>query len=221
MHRVAVVTLRGYREWTESLGPRREHIIQKVQAGLHMALWRHFTSIGAFPHHTRYDAAVALVNNIPTTLIEKAVNMLRKASPVPVEYCIGTGPTPYEAYLSCGEAAGEGDNYAVLAHMDMVDSTHVTRANGPLHVYLQILHIISDLGDLCKRLGCIALYLGGDNVAVLLPEPKAAYEIAERVPVPVRVGVGVAKRPYTAFVKATKALDYLRSRGVVGVKVVK
>ena len=103
----------------------------------------------------------------------------------------------------------------------MVDSTHVTRANGPLHVYLQILHIISDLGDLCKRLGCIALYLGGDNVAVLLPEPKAAYEIAERVPVPVRVGVGVAKRPYTAFVKATKALDYLRSHGVVGVKVLK
>jgi len=29
VHKITVIALKGYREWTESLGARREHIIQK------------------------------------------------------------------------------------------------------------------------------------------------------------------------------------------------
>lgn len=219
MHRVAVLTLRGYREWTESLGPRREHKIQQIQATLHRALWKIFTSIGALPHHFRYDVMIALVNNIPDRSIEAAVAKFSKYSPVEVDFCIGSGGTPYEAYLNCGGVNKHGDTSAVVAHIDIVNSTHTTKNKGPLYVYTEILTMINALHEKCQVVGCIPFYLGGDNVMVYLPNPESISKL--HLDVPYRAGVGVAKRPFNAFVKATKALDRLRSTNGTGVKIVK
>jgi GTP cyclohydrolase IIa (EC 3.5.4.29) len=103
VHEITVIALRGYREWTETLGPRREHLIQQTQARLQATLWQTFTTIGAMPHHFRHDFFIVLSTNVDKTLLTSAVGKIAKKSPVPVEYCRGSGETPYEAYLNCGK----------------------------------------------------------------------------------------------------------------------
>ncbi|MCU7787423.1 GTP cyclohydrolase IIa [Pyrobaculum sp. 3827-6] len=221
MHKVALMALKGYREWTESLGPRREHIIQKTQARLHETLWRSFTSIGALPHHFRYDYLIALTNNVSAEFIRKAVDKIRRVSPVEVEFCEGTGETPMEAYKNCGRASGLGGEVAVVGHMDVVNSTDTTKVNGPLYVYRQVQDLLKQATDFCRDVGCMVFYLGGDNIMLFLPTPKAAYELYGYLNADLRIGIGIAKRPYNAFVKATRGLDALRHRGATGVKLVK
>jgi GTP cyclohydrolase IIa len=67
----------------------------------------------------------------------------------------------------------------------------------------------------------MVFYLGGDNIMLFLPTPKAAYELYGYLNADLRIGIGIAKRPYNAFVKATRGLDALRHRGATGVKLVK
>ncbi|MEZ0320182.1 MAG: GTP cyclohydrolase IIa [Pyrobaculum sp.] len=218
MHRVAVVTLKNYREWTESLGPRREHIIQRVQAKLHYAVWNAFTAIGGLPHQLRYDYSIALINN--TIGVEKAVAKIASVSPVEVEVCVGRGPTPYDALVNCDSRQEGSDSDAVVAHADIADSTSITKKNGPLYIYVETLKIISKISELCKSLGCIPLYLGGDNLAIMLSSRDDILQIVGEIDVPIRVGVGISPKPYDAFVKATKGLDQLRETNQLGVLVV-
>lgn len=217
MHEIALLTLKGYREWTESLGPRREHYIQRIQAKLHWAIWTYFTAVGALPHHFRYDFAIALVNNIPRKLLSRAVEKIAEISPVPVEYCIGAGETPREGYEKCGlvERGETGD--AVVAHIDVANSTAITKRNGPLVVYATVTELMAKLETKCRSLGCIALYLGGDNIMAFLSKPRDVEDLLADVDISLRVGVGIAKRPYDAFVKATEGLDSLRRAGQYGV----
>jgi GTP cyclohydrolase IIa len=222
VHKVALISLKGYREWTESLGPRREHIIQQTQAELQADLWRTFTAIGALPHHFRHDFFIALTTNIDEVSVTRAVGKIARKSPVPVEHCTGVGDTPYEAYLNCGEdRAKKQGGLAAVAHMDVVNSSEVTKSNGPLKIYLEILDLLNNLARRCRDVGCLAFYLGGDNIALFLPNAESIRETVDGLSVPVRVGVGVAKRPYNAFVKATRGLDHLRSLGKIGVKIVR
>jgi GTP cyclohydrolase IIa len=222
VHKIALISLRGYREWTESLGPRREHLIQQTQAKLQAELWRAFTAIGALPHQFRHDFLIALTTNVDETSVTRAVNKIAKRSPVPVEHCTGVGDTPYEAYLNCGEDGAKGQGgLAAVAHMDVVNSSEVTKSNGPLKIYLEILDLLNNLARRCRDVGCLAFYLGGDNIALFLPNAESIREVVDGLSVPVRVGVGVAKRPYNAFVKATRGLDHLRSLGKIGVKIVR
>jgi len=219
VHKITVITLKGYREWTESLGPRREHLIQKTQARLQATLWQTFTAVGALPHHFRHDFFIALTTNVDGGLVARAVGEVAKKSPVPVEHCSGTGETPHAAYLNCGKTADQEGGLAAVAHIDIVNSTGITTSNGPLEVYVEILGLLDHLAKRCKEVGCLAFYLGGDNVAIFLPSAESIHEVVEGLPVRVRAGVGVAKKPYNAFVKATGALDYLRSVNKVGIKI--
>jgi GTP cyclohydrolase IIa len=221
VHKIALVTLRNYKEWTESLGPRREDKIQQIQAELHGEVWRAFTSIGALPHHFRYDVMVALVNNVENRLVEKAVEKIAAKSPVDVDYCVGTGHTPYDAYLNCGVVNNLDNSYAVVAHLDIVNSTHTTKNKGPLYVYIEILDLLNILYNKCNKFGCMSFYLGGDNIMIYLSTPDDIYNVVAELETSVRAGVGVAEKPFDAFVKATRALDYLRSVDKVGVEVVR
>lgn len=215
------MALRGYREWTERLGPRREHLIQEVQAEVHRTAWRAFVESGGLPHHFRYDFVVVYANNIPHRDIREAVRALEAVSPVPLDVCVGRGPTPYDAYMNCMAGEGGGDEGpAVVAHMDLAYSRSHTYSDGPYSVYRQMMELTARLGRLCEAEGCMPFYLGGDNVAVFLPDAEVARSLLEAVGGPVRMGVGVARRPYDAFVKATEGLDSLRAEGRLGIRVV-
>jgi len=67
----------------------------------------------------------------------------------------------------------------------------------------------------------MSFYLGGDNIMIYLSTPDDIYNVVAELETSVRAGVGVAEKPFDAFVKATQALDYLRSVNKVGVEVVR
>jgi GTP cyclohydrolase IIa len=211
----------GYREWTETLGFRREHIIQQIQAELHKRIWAGFTEADALPHQMRYDFSLVYSNNVPLSKLVEVVKSVKEISPVPVEYCVGRGDTPLEAYASCdGSVETEGGS-AVVGHMDIVNSTAQTEKRGPYDIYVMANELLNKVNSVCRGLGCLAFYLGGDNIMVFLPDVKTAYEVYDQVYVDVRLGVGVAQRPYAAFAKATEALDSMRRDKIIGVRIIR
>lgn len=211
--------LTGYREWTETLGFRREHIIQQVQAELHKRAWAEYTSVEALPHQMRYDYLLVYANNIsPRVLIEKAKS-LQEISPVPVDHCIGRGATPLEAYESCDEAGDTKSGPAVVGHLDIVNSTRHTERMGAYDVYVVVGELLNKVNSICRGLGCLAFYLGGDNVMIFLPDVRTGYILYDQIYIDVRLGIGVAEKPYAALAKATEALDSMRRDGVIGVRI--
>ncbi|MFN7106123.1 MAG: GTP cyclohydrolase IIa, partial [Pyrobaculum sp.] len=116
-----------------------------------------------------------------------------------------------------GEAGGWSE--AVVSHVDVVNSTYITRSNGPYHLYTEVIGLLNLLNWRCREVGCMSFYLGGDNIMLFLPNVETIWRLLEGVETPLRVGVGVSKRPYRAFIKATEALDQLRARGMGGVLV--
>lgn len=211
----------GYREWTETLGFRREHIIQQVQAELHKRIWAGFTEIDALPHQMRYDYSLVYSNNVELSKLVEVVKSIKEISPVPVEYCVGRGDTPLEAYASCDDSAKTEGRSAIVGHMDIVNSTAQTEKRGPYDIYVMANELLNKVNSVCRGLGCLAFYLGGDNIMVFLPDVKTAYEVYDQIYVDVRLGVGVAQRPYAAFAKATEALDSMRRDRIIGVRIIR
>jgi len=220
VHSVMQLKLIGYREWTETLGSRREHLIQQVQAELHKRAWAEYTSVDALPHHMRYDYLLIYSNNVPPKALADRAKSLEEISPVPIEYCIGRGDTPLEAYETCGEEDTTSGS-AVVGHMDVVNSTRQTERMGPYDLYVVVGDLINKANTICRGLGCLAFYLGGDNIMIFLPDVKTGYLLYDQIYIDVRLGVGIAERPYTALAKATEALDSMRRDGVVGVRVLR
>lgn len=210
----------GYREWTETLGFRREHIIQQTQAELHRRIWAEFTSLDALPHQMRYDYAMVYSNNVPAESLIAKVKSIQEAAPVPVDYCIGRGRTPLEAYERCGDGSTEGGP-AVVGHLDIVNSTRQTEKRGSYDIYIVVGDLLNKINSICRGLGCLSFYLGGDNIMIFLPDVEAGFQIYDQVYIDVRLGIGIAERPYQAFTKATEALDSMRRDNVVGVRILR
>lgn len=61
---VTIIRLIGYREWTETLGSDREHVIQGIQAQLHRELVNGFSKVNAWAHPLRYDYLFAITNGV-------------------------------------------------------------------------------------------------------------------------------------------------------------
>ena len=81
---VTIVKLVNYREWTETLGYDREHIIQEVQGKLHEVVVREFAKYEAFAHPLRYDYMIAFTNGLDLSVHREILMNLMKVSPVPV-----------------------------------------------------------------------------------------------------------------------------------------
>ncbi len=213
--------LTGYREWTETLGPKREHIIQQIQAELHKRAWAEYTSVEALPHQMRYDYLLVYANNVSLQALVEKVKSLQEISPVPVEHCVGRGATPLEAYENCDDARDTSSGPAVVGHLDIVNSTRQTERMGPYDVYVVVGDLLNKVNSICRGLGCLAFYLGGDNVMILLPDARAGYVLYDQIYIDVRLGVGIAEKPYVALAKATEALDSMRRDGIIGVRILK
>lgn len=211
----------GYREWTETLGFKREHIIQQVQAEIHRRAWAEYTSVEALPHQMRYDYLLVYANNVPLQALVGKVKSLQEISPVPVDYCVGRGTTPLEAYENCDDMKDTRGVSAVVGHLDIVNSTRQTERMGPYDVYIVVGDLLNKINSICRGLGCLAFYLGGDNIMLFLPDVRTGYMLYDQIYIDVRLGIGIAEKPYSAFAKATEALDTMRKDGVVGVRILR
>ncbi len=229
MVQVTIIRLIGYKEWTESLGPDREHIIQGVQARLHGGLVDAFSGLNAWAHPLRYDYLLAITNGLGNEEITRVVRRLSEYSPVPLSSGTYANANPRiaerEAFRLAiragpGESlmGGSDDGYVAIAHIDLVDSTTSTEWTSSYQLYEHVWGVVDQVRLYLSPHGGITLYLGGDNIVSIIPPTINEDELKPLANlINARIGVGAARSGRTAMRLATEALDILRSRNDHGV----
>ena len=213
--RVAVLELRGYREWTESLGDDREWLIQARQAELYSLLSVEAAGVGALTVPFRHDVHLVLASSVPHESLEYLAARAAEAAPTPVELRVGCGSTPAEAVSRAAKGVRRcaSREAVVLAHIDINSITRLDRADGLYSSYLRITRLYARLVEELSEYGAIVSYLGGDNMLAVLPFNREALDVLEYVveEEDAKAGVGVAAKPREAARLATKCLDAIRA----------
>ncbi len=202
MHKVVKVVLKGYREWTESIGDDREWRIQIVQNELEKLASEIAAERNAFYVPTRKDVLIFIANNSD---VEEWLKPLESVSPVPIEVSSGCGKTPLEALLNPTKCS-KNSNIAAI-HFDI---NFISKKDHYLG-YLEVSQTVSLLIHSALGFGAIGGYLGGDNV-VFFSDPSVANNFASLISrtYDVKVGIGVAENARKALELAAKALRMLR-----------
>jgi len=234
---ITLIKLSGYREWTESLGPDREHLIQEVQGRLHSILSREFSIKGAVAHPLRYDLMIAITNTLTVEDHLDVLRELQKISPVPVIMAIASREDAIKAEKKASELLnytynshqiiidGEiPDNSEIcIIHADLAGSIRLLTIYSVYETYEYIMNIYGEFREIMSKLRGIALYLGGDNM-IGITTPKMLTENMELIREfsrehRIRIGIGVSRRPRDAMRKATHALDELRQERKLEIRI--
>ena len=223
--RITLIELRGYREWTESLGYDREWKIQITQSRIYYKLQNTASAIGAYVLPLRHDFIVALTSSLRASEHEQLFETALEESPVPVRMASKVDNTPREALNNAFKAIlGISDNtyhidrlspdeYTAVSHVDINSVTKYTLDHGVLEAYEKTMEILYDLVKLSSLYGGITQYLGGDNIIVVFP-PDSWKEASRKLLFEwVKVGGGRARLARKSMELATRALDEIR-RGV-------
>ncbi|MFB6470925.1 MAG: GTP cyclohydrolase IIa [Vulcanisaeta sp. AZ3] len=230
---ITIIRLIGYREWTESLGYDREHVIQGIQARVHGKLIDIFSKLGAWAHPFRYDYLLAVTNGINAEEIIEAVKALGEVSPVPPSSGTYVHENPrvaereaFRLALRAGpweSIVDDIDNDPVgIAHIDLMDSTSSTEATSSYLLYEHVWSIVSQVRLYFAVYGGLTLYLGGDNIVSIIPPHIREEDLQPLINLySVRIGVGIARKGREAMKLATEALDELRNRNSRGVLILR
>lgn len=234
MVQVSIIRLIGYREWTESLGFDREHVIQEVQGNLHRELSRIFSQYGAFAHPLRYDYMIAITNGMSVEDHKEVVKYLKRISPVPIAIGIACDETPLIAEKKASQLAISAKPWEVvkqnsecnckfvtIAHADIVNSTSLTISKSSYEVYSYVELMYRRFKKLSVRMGGLTLYLGGDNMLSILGnnvDIKSLRMFSKKYCV--RIGIGISINARKALTLAAKALHEMRSRNLIDVLVI-
>jgi GTP cyclohydrolase IIa len=226
---VTIIRLIGYREWTESLGPDREHIIQRVQAQLHRELVEAFSKLNAWAHPLRYDYLLAITNGLGNDELIRIIKGLADYSPVPLSSGTYADVNPRVAEKEAFRLAikaGPGvslmgdfdDGPVAIAHIDLIDSTSSTEWTSSYQLYEHVWGVVNQVRLHLAQYGGITLYLGGDNIVSII-QPTINEDDLKPLAnlVNSRIGIGIASSGRAAMKLATEALDMLRSRNNHGV----
>lgn len=221
---ITVIRLVGYREWTESLGPDREHVIQSVQARMHSRLVELFSRVDAWAHPFRYDYLLAITNGIGANELAGIVRELGRDLPVPLSSGTYAHEKPSIAEREAFKLAlrarpwenlvgNTGNDLVGIAHIDLVNSTANTEETSSYLLYEHVWSVVNQVRLYLAPYGAVTLYLGGDNIVSII---QPVIDEEELRPIArllnARIGVGIAKRGRTAMKLATEALDELRIR---------
>ncbi|WP_244403930.1 GTP cyclohydrolase IIa [Pyrolobus fumarii] len=214
MVRLALYVLKGYREWTESLGEDREWLIQSKQGELHSMTSVEAALAGGIAIPFRHDVILVAASGVPGFKLEALKAAISRVSPVPVELRIGCDETPAGALDRGfrGEGCKEGSDALLLAHVDIDDITGFAAEHGLYASYLRIEELRYKLVDSLSDYGALVSYLGGDNIIVLLPFDRDALETLIDVveSEDAKAGIGFSYSARRAASLATKCLDSIR-----------
>jgi GTP cyclohydrolase IIa len=233
LSRLTLVELRGYREWTESLGEDREWVIQAAQSRVYRAAQEEAKEHGAFIIPLRYDYMVILSSGVEESSQRSIVKAVAEASPVPVRAASTCSRDPIEALrmaqrllarvgpggLEVEACDGPGSEWAAVAHVDVDDITEATWSTSAYDAYLSVLRLHHYLAEEAAAAGAVVQYLGGDNILVILP-PEEPLGVTTRLlsslegllgGVSLKAGVGVSRTPRAALALAARALHDIRS----------
>jgi len=220
--KIGVLELIGYREWTESIGFDREHIIQLNQSKLYYELQSIISEAGGFIIPLRYDYMIIIANGVEDKTLMKLPTIIKYFSPVPIRIAVSCAKTPYEAQLKATLLLPEAkentsiidhneycNDHIVVAQFDINYYTLKTRYMSVYDTYLESMQLYLEVVNLSKKIGGITSYLGGDNVLLFLSLDKIniLYDLARK---DLKIGVGVSKVTRRAITLSAKALDSLR-----------
>ncbi|MEN3000189.1 MAG: GTP cyclohydrolase IIa [Acidilobaceae archaeon] len=220
--RVTVVELKGYREWTESLGEDREWLIQSSQASLYRELQKVSSSRGGFVLPMRYDYMLVLSSNLCEEDHREIWEAARQNAQVKVRMASTCARSPLEAELRAWTALKtlkedfifefcEGEESSVISHLDVNYITTSTREEGVTRTYHSMLNLVGRLSDIAEPRGGIIQYLGGDNVLAVLPgEGYLGVTITLMKEANIKAGLGVARKARDALALAARALHEIR-----------
>jgi len=226
---ITIIRLVGYREWTEGLGPDREHVIQSVQARLHERLVNVFSRVNAWAHPFRYDYLLAITNGISENELTGIIKELGDYAPVPLSSGTSAHSEPRMAEREAFKLAlkakpwenlvsNTDDGLVSIAHIDLIDSTTNTEETSSYLLYEHVWNVVNQIRLYLASYGGLTLYLGGDNIVSIIPPSINEGELEPLANLlNVRIGVGIAGRGRVAMKLATEALDELRLRNIRGV----
>ncbi len=225
---ITLIRFVGYREWTESLGFDREHIIQEVQGQLHEIVVKAFSNRGALAHPLRYDLMIAITNTVSVEDHLKILEEVQRYSPVPVLISIAVHDDVRKAEeiatrmllsnLNSHQILTYGNipdkSTLCIVHADLANSIQLLYDKSVYETYEYIMWLYRKFRILISRMRGIALYMGGDNmIGIVTPERlNDNINLLERFSKKyrVRIGIGISNIPREAMRKATEALDKLR-----------
>jgi len=229
---ITLVKFVGYREWTESLGPDREHLIQSVQGRLHSYVVDIFAEYGAIAHPLRYDIMLAVTNTLDLDTHLQIWRRVQEKAPVPVVMSVAVAATVQEAERKASQMLispnggpvlvvdkiPDFDNVCII-HADLRDSTSLMSKLSAYETYVYVENILSTFRKIMQKMCGIALYLGGDNMIGITTPNNLDMELLRKFSQKynVRIGIGISNVPRLAMMKATWALDKLRVEKVVDV----
>ncbi|MGC8555593.1 MAG: GTP cyclohydrolase IIa [Conexivisphaera sp.] len=216
MYRVGVISLVGYRAWTDGLGDDREWIIQSVQSGLHGILSAEAAALGAHAIPLRYDYMLVLDPGTEPDGVRRIASALAPVAPTPVAVSAACAPTPLEAQARASSSPALYESCApdplAAVHMDLDDASSRTRRDSAYGVFEDALRLLCEASRRASSLGGLAQYLGGDNVIAFLPlgALREFMEFVEGLE-GVKAGVGVHRAPREAVALAAANLRRIRS----------
>ena len=230
--RVSVIELMGYREWTESLGPDREWLIQVTQARVYAAAQEEAARHGGFVLPTRFDYMIVLSSGMGRMELARVLSAAGEYSPVPVRMgsACSTSPLAAEeaAFNLLQEARPGGVEFeecrdteaAAVAHIDLNNVTGLTLRIGAYKAFKIIIEIVERISSTLAQAGALTQYLGGDNLVAAMPvdPPEAAKELTLKAVSlsDLKAGVGVSKTYRRALALAADALHAIRTGEVNG-----
>ncbi|WP_062662736.1 GTP cyclohydrolase IIa [Aeropyrum camini] len=232
--RVAVVEQVGYREWTEELGSDREWIIQTLQSDIYAAAQKEAAKYGGFVLPIRYDIMLLISSNMSVGEHARVLDTVASLSKVRVRMASYCSVRPLDAVEKAWSALHdkgdrliyepcEAEEYASIAHIDLNNVTAITRAEGPVRTYYEVMDLMAKISKVAEEIGAVTQYLGGDNILAVIPLTGSVERTVEKLLVrnDLKAGIGIAPTARASLALAAEALHEIRAKVNPGPIVVK
>lgn len=202
-----LLSLKGYKEWTESLGSDREWKIQIFQHSFSSLLYERFSKINSYVIPLGFDKYIILADGIKETYLMKVIEDISYYATTPIEVCKGYSESLYMSLFSCVETLDNfPDEKLLVAHYDIDGFTKSNLKEGIERIN-ELSLIVSKIA---KKVNGIYQYFGGDNFGVFASEKDLDLILSEIDIKGVKIGIGIGENARKALENATKALDLIR-----------
>jgi GTP cyclohydrolase IIa len=212
-----------------------------LQAKLYYDLQKAFSEKDCIVFQNRLDELFAITNGLSIQDHNNIYSYISKLyKEISLSMSVGTGKTPLDAsinayncrkdklsdnkgaglYNDCAMISGSrslpSDMMVQILHLDLDDSTGMTKRISPYEVSTFIIRIYSRIAEAFLNLKNLTFYLGGDNFMVVsdpetLSESKLIIsKICQQMNINLNCGVGLAFSARRAVGAATEALDTIR-----------
>jgi GTP cyclohydrolase IIa len=242
---ITIIKIEGYGPWTLKLGSDREAQLQIFQAKLYYDLQKMFSKRDAIVYFNRFDELIAITNGLSLEdhlSIEREINDMHKD--LNISMSIGTGATPLDANIAAYQSRKNNNlldksrmiyandqvqslynnsnklssvMFAQIIHLDIDNSTKVSKILSPYETTTRIMKIFSSLIELFIEEKSMTFFLGGDNFMVIsntVTRDKISLiisKIYETQNIKLNCGIGIARTGRKAVQAATEALDKIRN----------